>query len=99
MRSVHPSYPTDTTVFVAAPAMPSTDADPPRDAASPPSTGSSTAADVRADVAYLEEYTWRWKNHLQMLETVAQSNIDPETVQRWRHQIHACFREKLAAKL
>lgn len=79
--------------------MPSTDADPPRDAASSPSTGSSTAADVRADVAYLEEYTWRWKNHLQMLETVAQSNIDPETVQRWRHQIHACFREKLAAKL
>ena len=78
--------------------MPSTNADPPRDAASPPSR-SSTAADVRADVAYLEEYTWRWKNHLQMLETVAQSNIDPETVQRWRHQIHACFREKLAAKL
>ena len=64
-----------------------------------PVTPTPASASVRQDVAYLEEYTWRWKNHLQMLETVAQSNIDPETVQRWRHQIHACFREKLAAKL
>ena len=79
--------------------MPSSNTQPPHDADAPSSNVSSTAADVRADVAYLEEYTWRWKNHLQMLETVAQSNIDPETVQRWRHQIHACFREKLAAKL
>lgn len=79
--------------------MPSINAEPPNYADSTPSTVSSTAVDVRADVAYLEEYTWRWKNHLQMLEKVAQSNIDPETVQRWRHQIHACFREKLAAKL
>ena len=54
---------------------------------------------VRKDVAFLEEYTWRWMNHLKMLDTIAQTNIDPKEVQRWKHQINECFRAKLSAKL
>ena len=65
----------------------------------PPGDADTATSDVRADVAFLEEYTWRWKNHLQMLEEVAQSNIDPDTVRRWRHQINACFRGKLTSRL
>ena len=75
---IPPFRPAHATVFVAILSMPSTDARP-RAMRLSSLIRSSTAADVRADVAYLEEYDRRWKNHLQMLETVAQSNIDPET--------------------
>ena len=51
------------------------------------------------DLVYLEEYTWRWKNHMQMLETIRQSNIDPDIVKRWTMQINMCFKEKLLSKL
>ena len=51
------------------------------------------------DLVFLEEYTWRWKNHMQMLETIQQSNIDPDIVKRWTMQINMCFKEKLLSKL
>ena len=47
----------------------------------------------------LEEYVWRWNNHYKMLETLKQTNIDPQQLTLWKNQIDECFRNKIKAKL
>ena len=51
------------------------------------------------NVEQLEEYIQKYKNHLEFLRIIKNSNIDKETIQLWENKIEYNFKNLIKSSL
>ena len=51
------------------------------------------------DLEKLEEYVQKWKNHIQFLKIVKNSNINKETIELWEKKIEFNFKNLIRSSL